>query len=522
MKSKGIVYLVGAGPGDTGLLTLRGAELLGRADVVVYDALVNTELLQHAPVTAECVPGGRRAHGQRVPQEQIIQLLIDHAKAGKTVVRLKGGDPYVFGRGGEEAEALAKAGIPFEVVPGVSSFAAVPAYAGIPLTHRDFNSKLTILTGHADPESPECRIDWAAEARTPGTKVVMMGTEHVGRVAAVLRKQGMAADTPVAMVSCGTTGRQRTIEGTLATIADLAAKANLSPPSITVIGEVVRLRKHLNWFEQLPLFGRRIVVTRARAQASQLVHRLTTLGAEVLQIPCIRTAPPGDLNPLKEAILGLHEYDWLVFTSANGVQCFFEYFDKGFQDARDIGGVRIAAVGPGTAAALRERRLAVNVMPKQSTGAEVAKAMAADGAVENLRVCLLRAETANPDLPQLLEEKGAIVDDIAVYRTVAESTDRTSDSDSLVEKGADWITFTSGSTVEHFHARFDLPRLMQQFPDLKLASIGPETTKAIAALRLEPAIQAKEQTIDGFVAAIQRGAFKARAASARSKSKGGT
>ncbi|MCU0770870.1 MAG: uroporphyrinogen-III C-methyltransferase [Verrucomicrobia bacterium] len=504
MKSKGIVYLVGAGPGDAGLLTLRGAELLGQADVVVYDALVNRELLRHAPATAECVLGGRRAHGQRVSQEEILRMLVEQARAGKTVVRLKGGDPYVFGRGGEEAEALAKAGIRFEVVPGVSSFAAVPAYAGIPLTHRDFNSKLTILTGHADPESPECRIDWAAEARSPGTKVVMMGTEHIGRVAAVLRRHGMAADMPVAMVSCGTTGRQRTVEGTLATIAELAAQAQLPPPSITVIGEVVRLRERLNWFEHLPLFGRRIVVTRARVQAPELVRRLNALGAEVLEIPCIQTAPPQDVGPLKEAIVGLHEYDWLVFTSANGVRCFFEYFDKGFQDARDIGGVRIAAVGPGTVAALRERRLAVNAMPKQFTGVQVAKAMAAEGDVENLRVCLLRAETANPELPRLLEEKGAIVDDIAVYRTIGESTAPTPESEALIEKGADWITFTSGSTVDHFHARFDLPGLMQRFPDLKLASLGPETTQAMAALHLEPAVEAREHTVEGLVTALER------------------
>jgi uroporphyrinogen III methyltransferase/synthase len=516
MKSKGIVYLVGAGPGDAGLLTLRGAEVLGRADVVVYDALVNTELLRHAPPTAECVLGGRRAHGLRVPQEEIIRLLIDRAVAGKTVVRLKGGDPYVFGRGGEEAEALAAAGVPFEVVPGVSSFAAVPSYAGIPLTHRDFNSALTILTGHADPESAECRINWAAEARSPGTKVVMMSTEHIGRVAAVLRQHGMAADMPVAMISCGTTGRQRTIEGTLATIADLAARADLEPPSITVIGEVVRLRQHLNWFEHLPLFGHRIVVTRARAQAPELVDRLTRLGAEVLQIPCIRTAPPEDLHPLKEAMLGLHEYDWLVFTSANGVNCFFDYFDKGFADARDIGGVRLAAVGPATAAALRARRLAVNVMPKLSTGIEVAKAMAADGDVENLRVCLLRAETANPDLPRLLEEKGAIVDDIPVYRAVAESAEPTVDSESLIAKGADWITFTSGSTVEHFHARFELPSLLGRFPNLKLASIGPETTKAITALNLTPSLEAKEQTMDGLVSALEKACGKARKAPGRS------
>ena len=510
MKSKGMVYLVGAGPGDAGLLTLRGAELLRQADVVIYDALVNTELIRHAPPAAEILFGGRRAHGERVPQEEITGLLIDRAKAGRIVVRLKGGDPYVFGRGGEEAEALAQARIPFEVVPGVSSFAAVPNYAGIPLTHREVSSKLTILTGHADPESPDCPIDWAAEARSPGTKVVMMGTEHIGRVAAALQKHGMPPDMPVAMVSWGTIGRQRTVEGTLSTIAGIAAKANLAPPSIIVIGEVVRLRKRLNWFEGLPLFGQRLVVTRSRAQAGDLVHRLARLGADVLQIPCIRTAPPSDLEPLKDAIVGLHEYDWLVFTSPNGVRSFFDYFDKGFEDARDIGGVRIAAVGPGTAAALQDRRLAVDVMPAQATGAHVAKAMMAEGDVENLRICILRAERASPELPRLLEDKGAIVDDIPVYRTIAEASEGTPDANRLREQGADWLTFTSGSTVEHFHARFALPELLANFPELKLASIGPETTKAISNLGLEPTLEAVEHTIDGLVAALQKHAAKPR------------
>ncbi|MCU0789008.1 MAG: uroporphyrinogen-III C-methyltransferase [Verrucomicrobia bacterium] len=509
MKSKGIVYLVGAGPGDPGLITMRGADLLRKADVVIHDALVNPELLRLAPPAAEILFGGRRAHGRRIPQEEIIRLLVEKAEAGHTVVRLKGGDPYVFGRGGEEAEALAKAGIPFQVVPGVSSFAAVPNYAGIPLTHRDFTSKLTILTGHADPDAPDCRIDWAAEARSPGTKVVMMGTEHIGRIAAALMRHGMPATMPVAMISGGTTGRQRSIAGTLSDISDLACRAKLAPPSIAVIGEVVNLRRHLNWFERLPLFGQRVVVTRSRAQARELVQSLTEQGAETLQIPCIRTAPPGDLTPLKQAIVGLHEYDWLVFTSPNGVRCFFDYFDKGFHDARDIGGVRIAAVGPGTAKELHARRLEVNAMPREATGAQVAKAMMADGDVENLRICLLRAEIASPELPALLEKEGAIVDDIPVYRTMAESDESSADSRSLLDGGADWITFTSGSTVEHFHARFNLNALLKRFPGLKLASIGPETTKAIRLLDLAPAIEAGEHTIDGLLSALGKHAKQA-------------
>src|SRR5438876_1196510 len=281
MKSKGMVYLVGAGPGDAGLLTLRGAELLSRAEVVVYDALVNSELLRLAPKSAEIIYGGKRARAHAIPQDQLNQLLISKAREGKIVVRLKGGDPYVFGRGGEEAVQLADAGIPFEVVPGVSSFVAVPNYAGVPLTHRDFCSKLTLITGHEDPAKEASSIDWVQVARTPGTKVVMMGTDRIGQIAEMLVAHGTPAETPIAMVRWGTTGRQQSIEGTLATIADVAAREKIAPPTVAVIGEVVKLRSKLNWFERRPLFGKRIVVTRARGNArSQLTRQLREQGAE--------------------------------------------------------------------------------------------------------------------------------------------------------------------------------------------------------------------------------------------------
>src|ERR1051325_8395590 len=281
MKSKGIVYLVGAGPGDAGLLTLRGAELLGRADVVVYDALVNPELLCLAPKSAEIIYGGKRARDHALPQSELNQLLLAKARAGKTVVRLKGGDPYVFGRGGEEAEELADAGIPFEVVPGVSSLVAVPNYAGVPLTHRGFASRLTLITGHEDPAKEASNIDWPQVAKTPGTKVIMMGTDRIGQIAQTLIAEGMEPATPIAMVRWGTTGRQQSIAGTLATIAEVAERSRIGPPTVAVIGEVVNLRSKLNWFERRPLFGQRIVVTRTREQASQLAHRLQELGAEV-------------------------------------------------------------------------------------------------------------------------------------------------------------------------------------------------------------------------------------------------
>src|SRR5260221_669425 len=349
MKPKGTVYLVGAGPGDAGLLTLRGAELLRRADVVVYDALVNSELLRLAPASAEIIYGGKRAKEHAISQEELNQLLIAKAHEGKTVVRLKGGDPYVFGRGGEEAEQLADAGVAFEVVPGVSSFVAVPNYAGVPLTHRDFCSRLTLITGHEDPAKENSTIDWAQVAKTPGTKVVMMGTDRMGQIAATLVKHGMDQATPVAMVRWGTTGRQESVEGILANIAEVLEKAKMGAPTVEVIGEVVKLRPKLNWFERRPLFGQRMVVTRKREQAGQLAERLHELGAEILQVPTIKLEPPTRREDVVDAMLELNSYDWLVFTSPNGVTTFFEYFFRQFHDLRDIGGCRIAAVGPATA-----------------------------------------------------------------------------------------------------------------------------------------------------------------------------
>src|SRR5262249_13795141 len=323
MTPKGIVYLVGAGPGDAGLLTLRGAELLRRADVVVYDALVNQDLLRLAPPTAEIIYGGKRAKQSAIPQKDLNQLLITKAKEGKTVVRLKGGDPYVFGRGGEEAEELADAKVPFEVVPGVSSFVAVPSYAGVPLTHREFCSRLTLITGHEDPAKEASRIDWPHVAQTPGTKVIMMATDRIGHIAQLLVAHGMAASTPVAMVRWGTTGRQHSIEGTLANIAEVAANQKIAPPTVAVIGDVVKLRPKLNWFERRPLFGQSVVVTRAREQANQLARQLRDHGAEVLEVPTIKLEAPSRPQDLVDALLELNSYDWLVFTSPNGVTKFF-------------------------------------------------------------------------------------------------------------------------------------------------------------------------------------------------------
>jgi uroporphyrinogen III methyltransferase / synthase len=510
VKSKGTVYLVGAGPGDAGLLTLRGAELLRRADVVIYDVLANADLLRLAPATAELISRGSRGTEKAMSQEQLNALMISKAQEGKCVVRLKGGDPYIFGRGGEEAEELAAAQIPFEVVPGVSSIVAAPNYAGIPLTHRDLCSTFTVLTGHEDPEQHDSDLDFDEIAHIPGTKVILMGLKRLDELTKTLIASGMAPETPVAIVHRGTTGAQQSIEGTLATIAKIAAEKKISAPAITIIGDVVKLREKLNWFERRPLFRKRIVVTRTRDQASQLSKQLLDLGAEVLEIPTIKIVPPGEdrRQDLIDALLELNSYDWLVFTSPNGVTAFFDLFFKRFQDLRDVGGARIAAIGPATAAKIKDLHLQVDLMPEEAISAKIAKAFEKFETIENLKMCLLRAEAADPELPKALEELGAIVDDVAVYETVPETADVNGAAAKFTEHGADWITFTSASTVEHFHARFDLPKMVKQFPQMKLLSIGPETSKAIRALGLEPTQEAREHSIEGMVHVLTKESAK--------------
>jgi uroporphyrinogen III methyltransferase/synthase len=502
MKAKGKVYLIGAGPGDPELLTLRAVAILGRADVVVYDGLVNPEVLRHAPPSAEIIYGGKHDRTRAVSQDVLNQLLIQKAKEGKCVARLKGGDPYVFARGGEEACLLAEAGIAFEVVPGISSAEAVPNYAGIPLTHRDFCSSYTVVTGHRDPADAKSHVDWARMAQIPGTLVILMGLKNIRNIASALMAHGRAGDTPAAMIQSGATGRQSTVTGTLSNIADLGA--SLKPPVVTVIGEVVKLRDRLNWFEKRSLLGQRIVITRSRDQSEQLARPLRELGADVLEMPVIKMVSPTERTPMIEALAGLHSYDWIVFTSPNGVGAFFDSFFKAFKDLRDIGGVRIAAVGPGTAAKLAELHLQVDVTPEESLGSKIAEALVKYESIENLRILLPRAEAANPELPKLLEANGAIVDDVPWYKTVPETLDAQGAGAQLTETGADWIVFTSGSTVNHFHERFPLSALVEQYPSIRFASIGPETSKALAIHGHKAHVEAKAHTIEGLIQAIQK------------------
>lgn len=497
--SQGICYLVGAGPGDPGLLTLRGRDCLAKADVVIYDYLSNPALLLHAPAQAERIYVGKKAGAHTLSQEGINALLVEKTAAGHVVVRLKGGDPFIFGRGGEEAEALVAAGLPFEIVPGISSAIAGPAYAGIPVTHRSDNTMLTIFTGHEDPTKAESRLDYDAIARAPGTKVMLMGVERIDAITASLLTAGMPASTPVALVRWATTGRQQTLEGTLENIAARVAENGFKAPAVAVFGDIVGRRRALNWFESRPLFGRRIAVTRTRQQAGALVDRLRELGADAYELPTIRIEPSPRKREFYQLVSDAHEYDWLVFTSPNGVDAFFEVFYTLFKDARSIGGVRIAAIGPATAERVRSFRFEVDLQPEKYVAEEIVKAFQRETTVENLKILLARAEGAREVLATELTRLGAIVDEAIAYRTVAETEDVAGGIARFRAEGADLITFTSSSTAENFAAlQLPLPE------NLEIASIGPITSRTVRSLGLDVDVEAETHDIPGLVAAIER------------------
>jgi uroporphyrinogen III methyltransferase / synthase len=490
------VHLVGAGPGAPGLLTLRGAEVLGSAAVLVHDPAVPAEMLRLAPANAEVKCAANRAAD--------LALMVARAREGRQVVRLVSGDACLDGRAAEEAEQLAEAGVRLEIVPGISQALAAPIFAGIPLVHPRHGTSVAIATADAATGAEQAAAALKALAHLPGTKVIMPGPQPSSATAKAMIAGGASPETPACTIRQGATNCQQVTPTTLGVLAAQPAGAEAAAPAVLVAGSVTQLRTKLNWFETRPLFGQQIVVTRTREQAGGLGSRLREEGAEVLEVPTIRIVPPDHKEPLCEALSALNEYDWLIFTSVNGVASFFDYFFRVFHDLRDLGGVRIAAVGPATARRLRELHLTVDAMPEEALGREVAHAMAEQGSLENLRVCLLRAEQASRELPQLLEDKGAIVDDIACYKTVPEMEDGQVAAAQLLARGAHWITFTSGSTVQNFHSRFDLPALLKKFTGLRTASIGPETSKALAALGLAPATEAREHTLEGLVKALEK------------------
>lgn len=495
----GTVYLVGAGPGAPGLITVAGVRALERADVVIYDYLANPRLLDHAPARAERVLVGKHGGGQRTEQAVITALLLERARAGRTVVRLKGGDPFVFGRGGEEAEALAEAGVPFEIVPGVSSAVAVPAYAGIPLTHRDLASSFTVLTGYEYPDKPQMAVHWDAVAQRGNTLVFLMTTRQLSANMQRLIAHGLAPDTPAAVIRWGTVGEQRTVCGTVATIAEQAAAAGLQPPAVAVVGQVVRLRDTIAWFERKPLFGRKLVVTRPRAQAAGFIDALTDLGADVLPCPTIEIVPPASWAPLDAAIDRLESYAWLVLTSVNGVAMFFDRLRERRRDLRALGAARLAAVGSETAAAIEARGLLVDVVPDEFRAEAVAEAMIAAG-VRGARVLLPRAAVAREILPVALRAAGAEVDDVPAYETVTAGGDAGELRQWLAD-GVDLVTFTSSSTVRNFVARLgaDGTGLLA---GVRAACIGPITAGTARDVGLEVVVQPSTYTIAAFTEAI--------------------
>ena len=495
----GKVYLVGAGPGDLGLATLRAKECVEGADVIVYDHLANPEMLGWARDDAEIIYAGKEPGEHSLSQAEINSLLVEKAREGKEVVRLKGGDPFVFGRGAEEAQAIVDAGIEFEIVPGITSAIAGPAYAGIPVTHREANSHVTFFTGHEDPTKTETAVDYAGLAKLGGTQVMLMGVERLGSITREMLKQGVRSDLPVALVRWATTGRQETLTGNLQDIAQLAVASGFEAPAVAVFGDVVALRDRLNWYEKRPLSGKRIVVTRTRKQASALSNKLRALGAQVIELPTIRIEPPTDLREFAELVQDAHVYDWIVFTSANGVEAFFQIFFKLYDDAREIGGARIAAIGPATAQRVRDFHLHVDLQPEEFIAEAVAKEFQKQGNLENLRILVVRAERARDVLPNQLSTAGAIVDEAFAYRTVPETRDTTGARRGLANEGADLITFTSSSTVENFLA-LGLP-----WPKgMRVASIGPITSKTAHDHGLKIDIEARRHDIDGLVEAIRR------------------
>jgi len=497
---KGICYLVGAGPGDPGLLTLKGKECIEAADVLVYDYLCNPELLRHGKPGAERVYVGKKANAHTLTQDQINDLIVKLTREGKTVTRLKGGDPVLFGRGAEEAAELAAAGVRFEIVPGITSAIAAPAYAGIPVTHRDHASQLTIFTGHEDPTKAETSLDYAKLAAADGTKVFLMGVERMEEITGEFLKHGASPATPMALVRWGTHGRQRTLVATLGTMAARVKETGFKAPAVAVLGDVVTEREKLKWCETRPLFGKRIVVTRTRQQAGALSRKLRELGADVIELPTIRIEEPRNRMAFGELVQDCHTYDWIVFTSPNGVDAFFAMFDKLYNDARSIGGARIACIGPGTAEKVRARHLAVDLMPEKDFVAEgLVKAFKDHQNMEHVTVLWVKAEETREVIANELTALGAIVDEAVAYRTVQERDDNLEALARLKEEGADMITFTSASTVDSF---MDLGVPLPE--GVKIASIGPVTSSAARRRGLKVDMEAKTHSIPGLVEAVEK------------------
>ena len=501
--SSGIVHLVGAGPGEPGLVTCRARELITRADVLVHDHLVHPELLQWCRPECEIIYAGKTAGCHTLPQAEIEALLVKHAKEGKEVVRLKGGDPLIFGRGAEEARALAMAGVAFEIVPGVTAALAAGAYAGIPLTQRHTSPALIFLTGHEDPAKPGPQVDWRAYGALPhATLAIYMGMGHLRHILAELVAGGLAPATPAAVVQWASLGRQRSVVGTAATLAGLVETAGLAAPAIIFVGEVVKNHEAIDWFEHLPLFGRRVAITRTRDQNSELRELLEAHGAEVLELPLIRVTKDVSKDGLIEILTELGSYDWIVFTSANGVRFFFEEFLKGFEDIRALGGLRFASVGAATAREIEKYHLKVECQPATATGESLADALIATGSLDNAKMIVVCGNLNRDALVKKLEGARAIVDRLPMYRT--ERTDLTQDpvADDYRVHGADAILFASSSAAQSFHSQAKSLELAKGAKMPLAGSIGPKTSETMAELGMPVDFTAKKASLEALVEAL--------------------
>lgn len=493
----GFVYLVGAGPGDPLLITLKGKECLENADVIIYDYLANPELLKYRKSDCELIYVGKKSKEHTVNQENINKLILTKAKEGKKVVRLKGGDPFIFGRGGEEAIYLKENGIDFEIVPGITSGVAGPLYAGIPVTMRGINSSLAFVTGHESEDKDLSLLDWKALTKM-GTLIFYMGVKNLPSIVTNLINEGMNKNTPIALIRWATYPEQTVLEGTLENINELVQMTGFKAPAIIVVGEVVKLREKLKWFEKKPLFGKKIIVTRAVEQAGTFSSKLRELGARVFEIPTIKIVPLDTYESLDIAINNIKNYDYLILTSVNGVKYFFERLEINGKDGRCLSNLQICAIGPATAKAIKEKFLNVDILPEKYVAESVISALDKIG-IEGNKFLLCRAKIARDVIPDEIKKRGGEIDVIPVYETLINKSSK-EELLEVLKKGVDYITFTSSSTVTNFFQLIDNQK--EVVSNIKLASIGPVTSATIRSFGLEPYVEAEKYTIDGLISAI--------------------
>lgn len=502
--SQGIVYLVGAGPGDPGLLTRRAWELIRKAEVIVYDYLVDERLIEDCSESCERVYVGKQARFHSISQEEIQAILVDRAQAGKCVVRLKGGDPFVFGRGGEEVRQLGEANINFEIVPGVTAALAGAAYLGLPLTHRDHSSSLCLLTGHENPEKQLSRVHFRDFAKLEGTLCIYMGMGQLSFIVSELMAGGLPVDTPATVVQWAALPRQRSVAGTLETLPQLVGEQQLEAPAMIYVGKVACFEKQFAWFESKPLFGKRIVVTRTRSQSGKLRGLLEEAGAEVLELPLIRITPEADLQQVQTSFRTLGHYDWLMFTSCNGVRQFFKHFYQHFDDIRSLGFIKLAAVGEATTQAIAKHCLRVDFTPDgpHPNALALAHALIERENIANTKCLVITGNRNDPGLANQLEASGAMVDTLPLYKTESNDLSKHPAAAQFCAQGADAVTFASSSAVDAFIAQADHLKLHPEAKRPIFASIGPSTSASLRAARLPLAVEASSTSLPSLVDAL--------------------